>query len=88
MKCQECDDPTCPGPERLRHYANWNDLVDHVGEETLVRWVNHYDQLINSRNQSGKRYRVKQQILAKVAEKYLDRDELERVAALAEERLK
>lgn len=87
MKCQQCEAEGCPGPERLRQFANWADLVDHVGEETLLRWVNHYDQMINARNSSGKRYRVKQQILAKVAASYLDKDELERVVQLAAEKV-
>jgi hypothetical protein len=84
--CRECEDESCPGPDKLRHFATWDDLAAHAGEETLLRWVNHYQQMIEARDSAGRKYRVKQQILAKVAQKYLDQDELDRVEQLAMEK--
>jgi len=85
--CQECANKDCPGPEKLREFEDWRDLSDHASEETLVKWVNHYCQLIRARDESGKRYRLRQQMLAKVAEKYLDKDELDRIEQLAQEKM-
>lgn len=85
MACQECAEKDCPGVEKLREFSDWSDLSVHASEEVIVAWINHYARMIWARDEAGRRYRFKQQKLAEVARKYLDKDELERLSQLAEE---
>lgn len=85
--CQECAKVDCPGQDQLREFQDWADLSSHASEDKLVEWVNHYARLIQARDESGKRYRMKQLLLARVAQKYLDPDELETLAKVVEDKL-
>ena len=39
-RCEACSDPECKGPEALRVFRDWNDLAEHLSEETIVGFVN------------------------------------------------
>ena len=85
-KCQECQSPTCPGREKLRHFADWDDVAAHLSEETIVEFINQLHAVRLSQKRMGLKYRTKQNILAKVATKMLDPDELEEIERQATER--
>ena len=82
----ECAQPDCEGPGKLRQFLDWHDLDDHANRETILKWVNHYAQMIEARDSSGAKYRKKQQLMAQLAKRVLDPDELERIEAEAQRR--
>lgn len=79
MACSSCDEKTCPGPNKLREFADWADLSAHLDEEKIVEFINKYAAYIDQRNASGKAYRVRQQTFTKLAFEHLDKDEIEAV---------
>jgi hypothetical protein len=86
--CPECGAEGCPGPGKPREFDGWPDLSAHLSEELIVKFINHYAQMIHARDTSGKRWRTKRQLFADLAKQQLDPDEIARIEQLAEERLK
>lgn len=70
----------------LRTFKDVDDLFDNIPNETILEWVNDLARVKETQRTMGKKYRLKQAALAKLAEQYLDRDELERVKAEAGEK--
>lgn len=70
----------------LRHFEDEDDLFDNVENTTILRWVNDLHERKTAQSAQGKRYRVKQQMFAKVAMQRLDPDEVKRVVAAAMEK--
>lgn len=79
MSCPNCTNSSCPGPEELRDFTDWADLSSHASEETLVKWVNQLAEVLEARRFYGKKYRLRQQTLAKLAMRHLDPDEIEEI---------
>lgn len=69
----------------LRKFSDVDDLFDNIENTIILEWVNAYHAVKTSQRAQGKRYRVKQTILAKLAEQYLEADELKRVKEQAAE---
>lgn len=69
----------------LRKFNDVDDLFDNVECPIILEWVNAYHTVKTSQRAQGKRYRVKQTILAKLAEQYLEADEIRRVKEQAAE---
>lgn len=69
----------------LRHFKDLDDLFDNVENDLLLTWVNELHKKKVAQGQMGKRYRLKQQMLAKLAQEHLDKDEVERVKGMAAE---
>lgn len=70
-----------PAPQRntLRKFADADDLFDTCDNEIILAWVNNHHGMKKAQKAQGERYRVKQQILAKLATERLDADEMKRV---------
>lgn len=83
MNCPNCDSKGCPGPSILREFKDWNDLAAHADEETLVKWANQLSDKVEQTRHYGKKYRTKQQIMAKLVKQFLDPDELAAIAKTA-----
>lgn len=86
MACPECNDKDCPGVNRLRLFANWEDLSAHLSEIKIVEFVNAYWGMRLAQKEQGAKYRAKQQALARVARRLLDPDELAAIERQAQER--
>lgn len=69
----------------LRRFLDVDDLFDNIENDVILDWVNAYHAVKTSQRAQGKRYRVKQSILAKLAEQYLEADEIRRVKEQAAE---
>lgn len=71
----------------LRHFKDEDDLFDNVENSLILNWVNELHRLKSQQKAQGNRYRIKGQILAKLAMERLDADELARVRAEVFERV-
>lgn len=74
--CATCQRADCPGMEQLREYLDWSDLVNHCGEDTIVEWVNELFEMKEKQARWSRRYRYKQQALAKLGQEMLEREGL------------
>lgn len=85
------------GETALRKFKGFDDLFDNVENEQIVEWLNeyadikpHYDKLVKAetkRTGYHKVYQERKKITLKLLEEQLDPDEIERIKALAEERV-
>lgn len=75
-----------PAPNDLRHFTDVDDLFDNIPNGIILSWVNELWEKKKQMRRQGEQYRVKQQMLAKLAMKHLDPDEVKRVMDAAAEK--
>lgn len=87
-KCtvQGCNVKGCVGPDELRRFADWHDLADHLGEETIVTFVNRFAEIadeymkLKERAEANKQYhqrnQEKKRLLLRAAKTLLSPDEI------------
>jgi hypothetical protein len=94
-KVAGCARAGCPGVDVARHFADCDDLFDHLDNETILEMVNELVKIrprfeeLHQKNEERKAYHRKHQMvkkmLAEAADKLLDGDERERLRELAAE---
>lgn len=70
---------------KLRVFADTDDLFDSADSETILGWVNAHAKAVDYRKGHQKVYQTKKRLLAKYAAQLMDADELKRIGQLAEE---
>lgn len=71
-----CEDPKCPGLEKLREFTSWTDLTAHCGENTIVRWVNELAVKKEQSRFAHRQYNEKKKLILKTAQELLSPAEL------------
>lgn len=69
---------------KLRRFADLDDLFDSNENETILQWVNQLAEKVETQRAQGKVYRKRQQHFAKVALEMLSKDEYMAVKKRAE----
>lgn len=75
-----------PAAKLLRHFATYEELRAEADNGQILGWVNELAELVEARRFSGLKYRTKLRVFREVAEKLLDKDELEEVERQAASR--
>lgn len=71
----------------LRVFKDVDELFDSIENEVILSWVNELAEVKARQRDMGRRYRMKQQIFAKLAQEHLDADEIRRVREEVAERV-
>ena len=70
-------------PNKLRNFADADDLFDAADSDTILEWVNKLAEMLDDRRAYHRKYQAKKQLTYKIARKLLDPDEFQRVEELA-----
>lgn len=73
--------------DRLRHFADLDDLFDNNDNEIILKWVNELAERKLRETTYRRRHAFKQAEFVRVAKTLLQADELERVAQIVEEKM-
>lgn len=76
-----------PPTDVLRHFRDLDDLFDTCQDETILRWVNEYVALKEKQKTYGQRHRLRRRLMEETLKKVLDKDEIERIHEIVEEKL-
>lgn len=69
---------------KLRVYKDCDDLFDNADSDTILKWINAYATMLDTRREHHRKYQAKKQLIAKIAARMLDPDELERIEQIAQ----
>lgn len=75
-----------PSETKLRTFADCDDLFDNVESETILAWINEYAEKEEARKAYHRKYQAKRGAFLKIAQKMLDKDELQLVDRIAKQR--
>lgn len=69
---------------KLRHFADLDDLFDNTEDAIILHWVNQLAELKEKQRAWSRRHQERRKAFVRIAERSLDPDELERIREEAE----